>query len=95
LGYSLDVIGWEDQCNNISYFEHSNWVGNRNVNISDISQVLSNTALKVYHQNIRGLRNKCNELYCHLLHDPPHIICLSEDHLKESEIQLIHLKDYF
>ena len=40
------------------------------------------------------MRNKLNELYCHLLHDLPHIICLSEHHLRDSELQLIHLNDY-
>jgi hypothetical protein len=36
----------------------------KNTTVSESSQELS-TALKVYHQNIRGLKNKCNEFYCH------------------------------
>jgi hypothetical protein len=28
-----------------------------------------NKTLKIFHQNIRGLGNKTNELYCHLHHD--------------------------
>jgi hypothetical protein len=66
-----------------------------NTTVNDLGKVISNTALKVYDRNIRGLRNKCNELYCHLLHDAAHIICLFEHHLKESELQLLHLNDYF
>ena len=62
--------------------------------IKDSSQVRGNTSLKIFHQNIRGLGNKTNELYCHLQHELPHILCLSEHHLSESELQLIHLADY-
>jgi hypothetical protein len=40
------------------------------------------------------LRNKYNKLYCHLSHDHPHIICMWEHHLKDFELQLIHLSDY-
>jgi len=58
------------------------------------SQVPRDTSLKIFHQNIRGLGNKFNELYCHLHHDLPHILCLSEHHPSESELQLIHLTNY-
>jgi len=43
------------------------------------------------YSNIRGLGNKSNELYCLLHHDLPHILCLSENHLSESDLWLIHL----
>ena len=62
--------------------------------IKDSRQVPRNTSLKIFHQNIRGLGNKTNELYCHLQQDLPHILCLSEHHLSEAELQLIHLTDY-
>jgi len=62
--------------------------------VKDSSQVPRNKSLKIFHQNIRGLGNKSNELYCHLHHDLPHILCLSEHHLSESELQLIHLTNY-
>jgi hypothetical protein len=58
------------------------------------SQVPQNKSLKISYQNIRGLGNKFKELYCHLHHDLPHILCLSEHHLSESELQLIHLTNY-
>ena len=45
-------------------------------------------------QNIRGLGNKTNELYCHLRHDFPHILCIAEHHLRESELQLTQLANY-
>jgi hypothetical protein len=47
-----------------------------NVIVNGLNQVIPNTSLKVVHQNIRGLRNKYNKLYCHLSHDHPHIICM-------------------
>jgi hypothetical protein len=50
--------------------------------------------LKIFHQNIRGLGNKSNELYCHLQHDLPHILCLSVHHLSEPELQMIHSPNY-
>ena len=57
-------------------------------------QSLRTNPIKIFHQNIRGLRNKTNELYCHLLQDIPHILCLSEHHLTEPELQLTHLTNY-
>ena len=62
--------------------------------VKDSSQIPQNNSLKICHQNIRGLGNKSNELYCHLHHDLPHILCLSEHRLSESQLQLIHLINY-
>jgi hypothetical protein len=53
-----------------------------------------NKSIKIFHQSIGGVGNKTNELYCHLHHDLPHILCLSKHHLSESELQLIHLTNY-
>jgi hypothetical protein len=58
------------------------------------SQAHHKQSLKIFNQNIRGLRNKHNELFCHLSHDCPHILCLSEHRLNEAELQLIHFTDY-
>jgi hypothetical protein len=62
--------------------------------IKDSNPVPQSKYLKIFHQNIRGLGNKANELYGHLHHDLPNILCLSEHHLSESELQLIHLPNY-
>jgi hypothetical protein len=43
--------------------------------VKDSSQVPRNKSLKIFHQNIRDLGNKSNELYCHLDHDLRHILC--------------------
>ena len=51
-------------------------------------------SIKIFHQNIRSLRYKMNELLCHLNSDPPHILCLTEHHLHEEELALLHADDY-
>ena len=48
----------------------------------------------VFHQNIRGLKSKADELSTSLLPNYPHIICLTEHHLKDYEINMIP-KDHF
>jgi hypothetical protein len=53
-----------------------------------------NKSLKIFHQNIRGLGNKANELHCHLCHYLPHILCLAEHHLSVSKLQVTHLTNY-
>jgi len=55
--------------------------------VKDSSQVPRNKTLKICHQYITGLGNKFNELFCHLHHDLPHILCLSEHRLSESGLQ--------
>ena len=66
----------------------------KEVKIKEPSQVPWHKYLKIFHQNIRGLGNKTNELYCNLHHDLPHIPCLPGHHLSDSELQLIHLPNY-
>jgi len=62
--------------------------------VKDSSQVPRNKFVKIFQQNIRDLGNKSNELYCHLHHDLSYFLCLSEHHLSEFELQLIHLTNY-
>jgi hypothetical protein len=50
-----------------------------------------NYLLTIYHQNIQGLKGKINELTLSLVSDMPHIICLSENHLKNSEIDFVYV----
>jgi exonuclease III len=49
---------------------------------------------RVYHQNIRGLRGKVTELLLSVLDEAPHIICLTEHHLKDYEIDITHIPKY-
>ena len=54
-----------------------------------------NTIL-IYHQNICSVINKIDELYMHMQIDgiAPHLICLTEHHLKQPEINNFSLKGY-
>jgi len=58
------------------------------------SAVTLSTTLKIFHQNIRSLRNKMNELFCCIQEDSPHILCLTEHHLQHSELVLQHIDNY-
>ena len=51
-------------------------------------------SLIIYHQNIQGLKSKTNELMLSLLPEVPHLICLSEHHLKQEEIDNTHISLY-
>ena len=51
-------------------------------------------SIKIFHQNIRSLLYKMNELLCHLNHDPPHILCLTEHHLHHEELSFLHAENY-
>jgi hypothetical protein len=50
--------------------------------------------LKVYHQNIRGLKYKIDELLSTLCPDFPHVLCLSEHHMNSIEMNTI-IVDYY
>ena len=48
----------------------------------------------IYHQNIHGLKCKVNELMLSLSHEMPHLICLTEHHLKSNEIANTNIPNY-
>ena len=50
--------------------------------------------LKIFHQNIRGLRNKIDELNLHLLECIPQVQCFTEHHFKEFEIINTRINNY-
>ena len=55
--------------------------------------VISKSAnLKIFHKNIRGLRNKTDELMLHLPECAPQVLCLTEHHLKDFEINNLCIK---
>jgi hypothetical protein len=55
---------------------------------------IKNNILKIFHQNIGGLRNKCNEILCHLKEQTLHILCFTEHHLEGNEIVHLNLDNY-
>jgi len=61
-------------------------VTNKNDDISNL--------FKIYHQNIRGLKGKTNKIMLSLLTEAPHLICLTEHHLKNYEIDVTPISNY-
>jgi hypothetical protein len=66
--------------------------------ISDVTSSTLNSnnyqMLNIFHQNIRGLRNKTDEIFCHISQNPPHVLCFTEHHLKSTEIISTHIGKY-
>jgi len=56
--------------------------------------ILNNKYFTIYHQNIRSLRKKANELLSHVYSDLPHIICITEHHMNLTEINLLKFDNY-
>jgi hypothetical protein len=50
--------------------------------------------LTVFHQNIRGLRNKTNELLDSVLPKLPHVMCVTEHHSEEQELETLSVDHY-
>jgi hypothetical protein len=50
--------------------------------------------LRIYHQIIRRIKGKINERMIHLSKMTLDIICLTEHHLNESEIEVTYLPNY-
>jgi len=74
-------------------FKHS--VEDHNNHDPSVTQLLLyEQTCKIFHQNIRSLRYKMNELLCHLNRDPPHIMCLTEHHLLHEELAILHAENY-
>jgi exonuclease III len=49
---------------------------------------------KIFHQNIRGIAKKTGELVSHLYPDYPHVLCLTEHHLKDLQLRKTHIENY-
>jgi exonuclease III len=62
--------------------------------ISASSPIVTNKSFTVFHQNIRGLRNKNNELLESVLPKLSHVICLTEHHSIEQEIGTFSIDHY-
>ena len=54
----------------------------------------SSEALRILHQNIRGLRWKSDEVIDSVYPSLPHILCFTEHHLNQHEINLIQIDSY-
>jgi hypothetical protein len=49
---------------------------------------------KIFYQNIRGLGKKARELLSHLHPDFPHVLCLTEYHLIDLQLEKVHIENY-
>jgi len=58
------------------------------------SQQTSGSLVTVYHQNIRGLKGKVNELLSQLHPTFPQVFCFSEHHMNQIELQHTFLDGY-
>ena len=62
------------------------------------NDILSNSnktkSFTVFHQNVRGAKNKSEELISFLSPDFPQVICLTEHHLKHNAIDIICMNQY-
>ena len=70
--------------------------GMRKQNPTNSNRFMSNnlsTPLLIYHQNIRGLRNKV-ELFTLCSENLPHIFCFTEHHLHKNEINSLNIPPY-
>jgi hypothetical protein len=67
-------------------------VNKTNINKTNIPN--SNTLLKVFHQNVRGLKTKVEELLTSIHSVGPHILCITEHHLRQYEIDHIFMNQF-
>jgi hypothetical protein len=65
---------------------HKHKVTNKNGDINNL--------FKIYHQNIWGRKGKSNELTLYLLTEAPHLIFLTEHHLRNFEIDATPISKY-
>jgi hypothetical protein len=50
--------------------------------------------IRVYHQNIRGLKDKTNEIVSYLYPLFPHLLCITEHHLDHSVLHHTYIEHY-
>jgi hypothetical protein len=71
----------------VTHFQHvSNQSGKKNDD--------RNKPFKIVHQNIRELRGKINELKISFLNEEPNVICLTEHHLTDCEMDASNIPKY-
>ena len=62
--------------------------------IDDNKKEADKQTFTIYHQNIHGLKGKTDELMVSFAPEMPHLICLTEHHLKDNEIDVVHIPNY-
>ena len=69
-------------------------VGNRDQANSDSISGFLKKDLMIFHQNIRGLKDKTEETVNNIATNPPHILCFTEHHFESSQLDSILLQNY-
>jgi hypothetical protein len=75
-----------DRQNHVAFNQLSNQSCNKNDD--------TNKPCKIFHQNIRGVQGKINELMISLLNEKPNIICLTKHHLTDYETDALYIPKY-
>jgi hypothetical protein len=65
-----------------------------NINQNNTFNNLKLTHFKILHRNIRGLFNNTDELLNLITLISPHVLCLTEHHLRTDELETINLTHY-
>jgi len=60
----------------------------------NLSDNLKPNNFKILHQNIRGIFHKTDEFLTSVTHTSPHVLCLTEHHLRADELKNIKLGQY-
>jgi hypothetical protein len=58
------------------------------------NQMSSGTSITIFHQKIGGLKGKTDELISSMSPNFPHILCFSEHHFKNPELDQINVDGY-
>ena len=48
----------------------------------------------IFHQNIRGLKDKTEEIINNIATNPPHVLCFTEHHLESYQLDSVPLLNY-
>ena len=93
------VIDKDDKCTGMEQNHAARKLNPKNTmedyNNSSLTRLLLHKQpIKICHQNISILRYEMNGLLCHLNHDPPHILCISEHHLHHEKLTSFHIENY-
>jgi exonuclease III len=83
----LNIVNNVNNPNNVNSFNHFN-----NFNKFNNSNKLYN--FKILHQNIRGILHKTDEFLTSLVGTSPHILCLTEHHLRIEELKNVNFFPY-
>jgi len=93
VNYTSKINSYSSQCNQLTNSTIYNSKTNKPKQYIS-NPINSPNNFKIFHQNIRGLANKTDEHLLSLSDINPHILCITEHHLRSEEINIINLGQY-